>query len=548
MILDPFTAAAARSLDARVIGDPWAVRDPIAKFTTVAPDGRHHLVQERMIQAVHDRIEVCVVAANRFGKTRPGAAIAVSLARCRHELAGFPLPRVRMPSVGIIFTEGWKQQVESTQQTVLEMLGDWPHVVRYSSQVPMGAQLILVKPEGWQNDDERTWSRIWFHVKGEGKGTSIEGINPDWGWADEPPSIFDWREMRMRSVENTMAIRWITLTPKWVEDWEPILRDFEGCENQVQGGRLLLRGTVFDNPFLTSEHVEERIQAAAGDEHYRARIYGEEVDITGDCPFPPNALNRWADQCVDPELMEVGDILNERESPEGVVLEKYARTWERYRKSNGRLGASYCNIDPSMGIDDGRHDPAGIHIYDREPPKDMQARWKGYLPPFATGYLAAVMCRGYPNTPIKVERNDGFWIAVVRGARAAGHTDFSFSTRENRLTGVLEHVMGWKTDEHNRAMFIGEILSAMDRGVFPTKSKDVVKTLRRMQRQRGNSKRIEGPKDEDGILLGEWLYSEPTLPVWTRPAVSELTLAIRQEQAAAMTQDDQADDNAGWWR
>ena len=40
---------------------------------------------------------------------------------------------------------------------MLEMLGDWPHEVRWSPQVPLGAVLILVKPEGWGNDDPMTF-------------------------------------------------------------------------------------------------------------------------------------------------------------------------------------------------------------------------------------------------------------------------------------------------------------------------------------------------------------------------------------------------------
>ena len=548
MILDPHIAAAAEVLEARVTGQPWAVRDPVASFTTVGPDGRHHEFQERLIQSVANRIEVLGLGGNRMGKTRVGAALAGALAQCRGKLAGIKLPPVSRPSVGVVFTEGWKQQIESTQQTILEMLGDWPHVVRYSSQVPLGAQLVLVKPDGWGSDDERTWSRIWFHVRGDGKGTSIEGINPDWGWADEPPSPWDWREFRMRSRGNVMPLRWITMTPKWVEDWEPILRDFDGCEHQPSGGRLLLRASVYENPFLTADHIQEREQAVKGDEHERARLYGEPVDVTGDCPFPGPALDRWAAQCKPPKLVEVLDVLNERETPTGVVREKHAATYEIYRPSNGLLGASYCNVDPSLGINDGKHDPGGIHIYDREALKDMQARFKGFLPPFALGFLAGLMCRAYPNTPIKVENNDGFWIAVMRGARAAGHTEFSWTTRENRLTGQIEPVAGWRTNEHNRAMFIGEILSAMADGRLPTRSAGVVQTLRRVQRVRGNSRRAEGPGDEDMILLGEWLYSAPALGEWTRAPVSEFSLILQKQVGDTFTVPQTEDPDEGWWR
>lgn len=537
-------AAAASVLEGRA----WA--DPVEKFTTIGRDGRRHGFQELLIQSVAGRVEVLGLGANRCGKTRVGAALAVALARCRHELGGFELPPVNRPSVGVIFTEGWKQQIESTQQTILEMLGSWPHVVRYSSQVPLGAVLILVKPDGWHDDDERTWSRIWFHVKGDGKGTSVEGINPDWGWADEPPSIHDWREFRMRSRDNVMPLRWITMTPKWVEDWEPILRDFDGCEHRPHGGRLLIRASVYDNPFLSQEHIAAREQAAQGDEHIRARLWGEPVDISGACPFPSPYLDRWAAQCVAPRTIDV-DVLDEREAPEGVVRDQHIATYEVYRAATSRLGAFYANIDPSLGINDGKHDPGGIHVYDREAPLDQVGRFKGFLPPFALGYLAARMLREHwlgDQTPVKVENNDGYWIAVVRGLRAAGHNNIAFSTRENRLTGVIENVAGWHTTTQNRQMFIGEIQSAMLAGRFPTKSKGVVDSLRRVKRLEGRSERIEGPQDEDMILLGEWLYTQPTLGQYVRPQKSEITLIIEQAVGRSMTQPQGPVDDQGWWR
>ena len=528
-------------------GIAWA--DPLERFTTVAPDGRRHEFQERLIQNVANRIEVLGLGANRCGKTRVGAALAVALARCRRELAGIALPATSIPSVGVVFTEGWKQQIESTQQTILDVLGNWPHVVRYSSQVPMGAVLILVRPEGWPNDDERTWSRIWFHVKGDGKGTSVEGMNPDWGWADEPPSIHDWQEFRMRSRDNVMPLRWITMTPKWVEDWEPILKDFDGCEHQPHGGRLMLRASVYDNPFLTQEHIELRVQAAQGDEHIRARLFGEPVDISGSCPFPSSYLDRWAAQCENPKTFDV-DVLDEREAPEGVVRDKHVATYEVYRSASV-LGGCYANIDPSLGIADGKHDPGGIHVYDREPPFDMMGRFKGFLPPFALGYLCGRMLRDHwlgDQTPVKVENNDGYWIAVVRGLRASGHHNIAFSTRENRRTGILENVAGWRTDMHNRAMFIGEIQSSMLEGRFPTKSKGVVDSLRRVKRLEGRAERIEGPQDEDMILLGEWLYSQPTMAQHVRPQKSEVSMIIQQQFGRTLTQPESAESDLGWWR
>ncbi len=241
-------------------------------------------------------------------------------------------------------------------------------------------------------------------------------------------------------------------------------------------------------------------------------------------------------------------MLNERETVSGVLREQHAAVYEVYAKGNGALGASYCNIDPSLGKDDGKHDPGGIHVYDREGLKRLQARFKGYLPPFALGYLAALMCRGYPNTPIKVERNDGFWIAVMRGARAAGHDEFAFTVKENRITGMIENEPGWRTDEHNRQRFIGEILTAMSDGRCPIQSRGAVQALRRVQRVRGNSKRAEGPGDEDMILLGEFLYSEPMLPAWTRPAMSEFSMMIQKEVGDRMTQPQVDDSDEGWWR
>lgn len=478
--------------------------DPMAHFTIVH-QGRRHEGQHTLILNVSRGVESYARTPNIGGKTWVGGGIAVTCARGSRQLAGIPMP-LRGRTVGAILSQSWPQQIEAAQKAVLALIGTYPHRVFYNRQVPEAIQLILVKPEGWHSDDPKTWSRIWFHVN------RIPGGRLNWIWADEPPDMEAWREARNRGIPGQPFLSWITATPIKRPEWEPLKRDFELAQGVVVGGRIEIRWGLRDNVFLSEEDIRRQYEKNEGDPEAEARLNGEYVDASGDCPFPAAALRRMADQCKPPELVE-RRIWTEFESVDGRQRVPLMLTFERFYPVEYDE-SYYLDIDPSLGINKPDHDPGGVHLYSRIRPR-LIARYHGYQTPYALGWLGATICADYrPDDPayFDVEMNNGYGDTCIRAAREFGHTRFMFEPHEDRLTGEIENRIGWTTTTTNRGSFIGGVQRILQDGSIIVRSSGVVDTLRAV-REQPNRRRIEGSRDEDMILLGRAAVTLPILGV-----------------------------------
>lgn len=479
--------------------------DPVAGFTTVAPDGTEYEQQRRLLQNVLAGIECFFCGGNQIGKTTIIAYLWAALAQGKRYFCGMELPFFRQPSVWWILCQTREQQVESTQAKLLEALGDWPHEIKYATGFPDAAVLIRVKPIGGP-DDPRRWSKIWFHVEGSAKNT-LPGGRIDGAWADEPPVMARWREVRFRGKNNRLFLLVITATPISSKLWRPLKRDFDGCDNEPSGGRLRIVATVFDNPFMSATHRAQLLERAKNDPHEAARIYGTYVDETGSCPFRREHLDRWRARCRDPELIEE-QVMMEQETPEGRIYIPVMVKWEKFYDIEPDE-VCYCPIDPSLGIRDPAHDPGGIHIYSRVRPR-LVGRYHDYLEPYALGQLAGLMMlhlKKWEEGEIDVEMNDGMGDSVIRGARSVGHSKFQFDLHDNQTTGIVDTRIGWRTTPSNRGLFIGAAQRVVSNDEVLCHSESLVSNLGAVIVNRFyRIEAVEGEHDEDMILLGRFAY------------------------------------------
>jgi hypothetical protein len=413
------------------------------------------------------------------------------------------LPKLRQPTVFWVLTQTYKQQVESTQSWIEKWIGTWPHKIRYAAGSPEAAQLILVKPINGSNNP-KSWSRIWFHVQATGE--SLPGGRLDGVWGDEPPDIQCWEEATARGRGPGFPFfLWITYTPIKRLAWEPLKNRFEGTLNNLTQGRIRLHATIYDNPWFDQDYIDKLKDLWRGQWDFDARLMGAEVDDTGMCPFMQSdalrsGMSKWQSRVKAPELVEV-PLLSIPNEATGAV-QSLRGTFERYAASDPE--ERYIGfVDPSLGTPSPDHDPGGFHQYARVRPR-LVDRFHGYLEPYALGYLAGKAMR-FPDDPLYIEMNDNLGIQVVRGAKAAGHKNFGVEFREDKLSGKIEEVLGWKTTTANRGGMFASVQQMLLEDSVIIESQGLLDGLRGVTVNAKGRIAAQGRKhDEDAILLGRF--------------------------------------------
>lgn len=456
--------------------------------------------QELLVLYVRDEIECYWRAGNQGGKTYGGAALGVALAQGRKELDGLPTPRIRTPNVGYVLTQTYKQQSESTQKAYLQLIGDWPHEIGWVDKKNDYISTIWVKPIGCKSDDFRDWSKIVFHCAQT--GNSIPGGRIDWAHADEPPKMQMWREIRFRTRANAPLYRWITATMFGREDWEELERDFEGCFQNPKNGRVQIVTSVFDNEALSPEHLHKLVQNAIGDPYEAARLHGELLDLSGKCPFNVAKLSRWMkERTFDPTMVEE-ELLTERDTPEGRFVSEVKAKWEMYYDRDP-LEEYLMVVDPSQGINDPYHDPAGIHIYSRRRQR-LVARFNGYLSAYAIGYLACNMGARYGFPLCDIDMTGGYGDTVLRVMSDRQYRNFVLELIEERANDTPDTFrIGFKSTHQKRNALVGDIVRAIDEDLVYIPSKAVLSCLMNMTvDETGRVAAVRGRHDEDGLNFG----------------------------------------------
>ena len=472
-------------------------RDPLADFRC------RSWAQRALLQSV-SQAEVYWRSGNSGGKTLGGAALGVALARGVRRLDGIDLPRLVQPTVGWVLSRSYKQQVHSVQRAYLNLIGRWPHEIGWVNRGLGHIGLIRVRPNDWDDDDPETWSQIVFASQ-ENKDVAV-GVRIDWCHGDEPPVEEVWREIRARSQAGRQFILFITATPEKRSEWWWLEEDFAGCRGEIKRGRLLLQSSIYDNQALAPAEIKQIEERWRGDRLLKARLYGEPVDTTGDCPFDPEILDRWAARCYPGEREKVA-IQTKRDGPQGrqrVAVNAEVEVWI----PPDPLDLYYVNADLASGVKSSQHDPLGLHVWSRRR-RALALRYNGYLHPYGMGWLAGILAKRYTTKEgpplVDPERNGGWFDQFVEGLHECGQ--FTLSRDFDRASQKWSTKLGFATGKDTRDEIIAAIERAMlndDCGIW---SADVVSCLAQCIVD-PNEKILAGPgkHDEDLILSGRALH------------------------------------------
>lgn len=444
-----------------------------------------------------DEKEVYVRAGNQAGKTTIAAYMVVALARGVPEVDGERLPVLETPNTGAVLGKSYKQMSESAVKAVLAALGDWPHKVEKGSQNTVVA--IRVKPDRVSSDDVSKWSRILILPQ---DGEKPVGMRLDWAWADEPPKEDYWHELRARGRANRPFLRLITMTPEDRREWAWLEREFAGCAEPGKDGKVELRLSVLDNKALGPQHLRNLELQWSKDPLFKARMYGEYVDMVGQCPFDREGMVRWEGRCRQgtPETYFGTD------GGQKLTVE----TWFQPEKGEGY----FVIADPSAGIKDEKceHDPAGVIVVSRTK-KQVVARWNGYEPAYRVGQLCAELGRKYNDAMVVWERNSGYGEAFYLGLQGYGNV-YMEHHHDARRVSFYER-LGWTTSATSRGTIIGALQKAVIQDGLVMLSGEALSSMRGFIVQRtGKVEAGYGRHDEDVILLGLACHLLETMPFY----------------------------------
>lgn len=369
--------------------------------------------------------EVYWHAANNGGKTHNDSALDVAFLTGRDHLVSWngeriPVPVIRPPVVGILVVPSYKLASGSTLAALRGLIGSWPHHEGVISSAQDAVAILYVKHRLDRGEHFISWSRLYVFPH---DGEMPEGLRADFARADEPPPQRMWDAVRNRGKRGRPYYRRITATPIERRFWQWIRDDFPREHKKIEGGKLRLQSSLYDNRSLTPADFRRAEQANATSPWKRARLYGDHVDISGTCPFDGDAL---------------GDLL--RQATEGaphVALETTRdgrATLKLKTHTSGRLmvwsqPAQVDRVlvlaDPSSGVKDPdksdaqqTRNPAGLMAVSLVR-RAMLARYNGYVTPPELGLMARALCNEYRNWIFVPEMNGGWGEECLRSFLSA---------------------------------------------------------------------------------------------------------------------------------
>jgi hypothetical protein len=448
------------------------------------------------------------------------AALAAAIARGVPSLAAFdgspiriPTPELR-PRVSIgIGTPSYKLGEGSILDYLRQFLGD-PTTIR-EGKTSAGTSVFHVKHRLSQSDDE--WSAVYVFPY---EGPDPEEVRLNAWFADGPPPESWLGAILNRGKQGEPYNGLITATPAKADEWEPIIKQYPELTQWINSrGRASIQSSVYDNRFLhvpgcpgydrgagfcscTCPDIVRQEMNNEGLADARARLFGEHVNIVGGCPWTPDLLKRWFDRCRDPlDVIEFA-VQAERDGSAGmdaVELIVSLQVW-RYPENNDP-----CIViaDPGRGIDDGIHDPDGLHVRSRlEPGRALVARANQYLGPWGLGMAAVEAAKTYGNAPIYVARGGGYGEAVLSAIRVSGYRNVAPDLVASRIKQTRQQLGVSETTE-TRIMAMNAVTAMLQRGQVDLPSHDVVTCFKNCIKDR-NGKIVArtGWHDEDLVLTG----------------------------------------------
>lgn len=520
-------------------------RDPLALFRFASE------AQRKLVRYVREGNETLFRSGNSAGKTYIGAAMAISMLRGKRDLAGEPLPDVPTPCTGWCMVQSYKGQVDGAQAAVLQCLGDWPHKIVWVRSEAQGwiDTLYVATGKCTHGTDEKckTCSKLVFHCAESDSGV---GGRVHFVWADEPPKKETWDECRQRGTATRRLFRFITATPKEKYWWGWMPADFYKCEDKPRDGFVEIRSSMMDNKAILPEVLKEKLEGAAKDQRARAVIYGDYVDLKGECPFPPDKLEMWMKRKREPKVERV-TILAERRTIEGDIVVPVTCAVQVFHDPDpeeayvGVLdAASFLRLDPITGIvakdwtregssARGVPDPCGLHIYARRKPK-LVARFIGYCGGHGLGSLGAILARRYGNALLDVDLTGGYGEATVRALTDSHYYYLNNFDRSAANPYGGGGSLGFKMQARNRAEMVAAIQQALLDDSLICESEEAIKSLQEVTyvMTPSGKERPEasyGAKDEDMICMGRALHLMNVLPL---PGVRHVSATERLNKMA----------------
>jgi hypothetical protein len=361
----------------------------------------------------------------------------------------------------------YPQQILSVQPAYFRMLGQWPHHARYKGEI---LSSLAVKPVDG-SDDQSTWSVI--HFLSQENRRSGTGVRGDVIAFDEPPRIEILRELRKASHAGRRSVMLIGETPTIRSQWAPLKADYGDPPRmsltRIDRDRAEVRWSLDEvAEWVLSREEKEKLQRRYWgpadrdkpmDPLYDARMHGDYIDTSGDCPFDIDALRRMLAECGDTETCE-WNITREVEGEDG-LRRKVVRVAVSVIE-HAKIGSKYyVNVDPSAGIASGNHDPGAILVSEMGTGRDV-AMFEGYLGPYGLGVLAATLAKQYHGAVIDPENNSGWGLSVMRGIADCGYNNVASERKPFGTNGEFRNVLGFSTTTQSRPGMIGAVKEWVD--------------------------------------------------------------------------------------
>jgi hypothetical protein len=483
-------------------------RDPLAFFKFANRElerATRHLATE----------EIYVHSGNMGGKTTWGSAVAVALLRRQPELSGVTLPPMPRKVVGLLIVPSYKQSMGSSIQMVRQMIGG--HESKETLLMGNYVQAFHVRQRGCTSDSPQDWSTLYVIPH---DGEPPKGVRADFVWADEPPRIKLWQEAVMRARARSVFISYITATPLNRLDsadgagWEPLLERFKDCLGNPVDGRLRIQTSIYDNTALSESDILRAERAVQGDPFASARLRGEHIDASGSCAFDVNILDRWMNATSEPERISFV-IQAEKDTKNGKVavpLSCELEVWSHVDPQDLYL----LVLDPARGINDGKHDPDGAHVWSMRK-RALVGRINQYLGGWGLGSAAVEVAKTYNQAAICVARGGGYGESVLSAIRQAGYSNLT-STVKDASIAQGGGQLGFTETHESRGRAIGALQQALTTGDAVIPSAAVISCLKNCIID-PHGKILAGPRghDEDMICAGIALSIIQTRGKWLSP-------------------------------
>ena len=382
----------------------------------------------------------------------------------------------------VVIVNSYDQAILSSNAAYLKLIGRWPHEIGYVDSPRTGRiKTIRVKPDGWMSDDPATWSQAIF-ISQEGMTEDdvkrVQGMRVDSCHGDEAPMRRLWQEIRARQDAGRRLYLGIGYTPQVRAEWEWLHESDEGfnnCADFPRGGRVWIRSSVEDNRAMSVPDLRSRYNKAKGDLEFRARWDGEHVDVSSQCPFPHKPMDRLLAQCQKGRRDRY--VLREptEARPDIEVAPAVVERWVPYNPLHKYVGI----FDPSRGIDDGKHDPCEMQVWDWTEPMlvarfGQMERAGGFLDEDALAILADMVGREYGGMLIDGEVSGGYGVTFFARLRELRYPNLAHDDK-TVSPGVYRKEYGWVASQTTNGEIVGALIRGLKEGSFQCWSADVIR-------------------------------------------------------------------------